>query len=118
DSCNWIEIVPDIEAYGADRSGIAQAQANRVGVVVHEIGNTDRVVHVAAVIEDDPAESFHDLQRKAKLRVQNEELATADRYRDVCAVSPSLAGEHATKRDQALRTSFVDGKSAQGIAAA
>ncbi len=105
--------MPDIKTYGADRSGVAKTQANRVGVVVHEIGNADRAVHVAPVIKDDPAKSFHDLQGKAELRIQNEELAAADRYRDVRAVSPSLAGKHAAERHQALRSGLVNGKSAQ-----
>src|SRR5581483_8027193 len=108
---NRIQIASDIEADGPNRSGVAQANSYRVGVIVDEAAEVDRAIDVSPVVEDDPAQRLVDVQRETEFRVQDQELPPAHRHGHIHASRLSL--QYIAEGHQALRTTFIDRKTAQ-----
>src|SRR5229473_1631311 len=110
DPRNWIQVAANIEADRSNRGRVTQAQADCVAVVVHEVGQVDRAIDIAAVIEDHTAEGLHDAKGEPRLRVQDEELAST--HRDSNVGASGLPCKDIAERNNPLRTRFVDGETA------
>src|SRR5687768_4862580 len=74
---NWVQVAPDVNPHRPDRRLIAQAEANRVTVIIEQTPEVNTVVHIAAVIEDHPTQPFLEGYRKASLGIKDEQLVTA-----------------------------------------
>src|ERR1700741_843193 len=111
-----IQIAANIKTYRANRRRISQAESHRVRIVIDEVMQIDRAVHVAAIVENDSAEGLHDPQRKPHFGIQNKQLLPAHRDRDVYASRLSL--QNIAEGDKPLRASCVDRKATQRSAAA
>jgi hypothetical protein len=108
-----IYIMAKIDADRTDRSRITQTNANGIGVVRHEVVEIDGAVNIAAVVKNNSSQMFADVERKRKanLGIQDEQLRSAHRHRDVHA--SRLILQHVAKRYDALRSGFIDRKSSQ-----
>ncbi len=106
----------EVEANGADRRGVAQADADVVGVERGEIVKADARKDVAAVVERNNAQALLEGKRNAGFRVDDEELVAALGDVDLRAVGRRLVG--AANPDVALRPGAVEGEAAKRIGAA
>ena len=88
---NGIEIMSEIDANGADRSGIAQANANVVGIERSEVVKADGGKYIAAVIEGNDAKTFLDRQRDARFGVDDELLIATAGNVDLRAIGSGFA---------------------------
>src|SRR4029077_13080990 len=111
-----IQVAPEVDADWTDWRGIAQPNSHGVCVIVDEVVEVDCAIDVATIVEHYAAERFYYAQGKACLRVQNDKLLAANRYRNVD--TSRLTFQDITKWHQTLGTSLINRKAAQGRAAA
>src|SRR5229473_3293670 len=98
-------------AYLVCRLVLEKNNSNRMSVVASETAETDSAINVAAIIEQDPAEGFHDAKGETNLGVQNEELSPTHGYGDVNA--SGLILQAGTERHYALWSGFINRKTTQ-----
>src|SRR6266700_2795894 len=103
--------MPNVDPDRTDRRGIAQTGAYAVGVLRAEAAKPDAAEDVAAIVKNRSAEFAHDLERKAQLGVQDDQLRTAKGHADPGA-GGSVIGVAADK-NRALRAGSVERESTQ-----
>ena len=80
----------EIDSDGADRRGIAQADAYVVGVERCEVVKSDVGEYISAVVERNDAEAFLDGQGDASLGIDDELLVAATGNVDLRAIGGGL----------------------------
>ena len=68
----------DVDANGANRSGIAKSDAHRIAVERSEIVKADGGKYVSAIVKSNDAQSLLDqIERIAQLGIQDQQLVAA-----------------------------------------
>src|SRR5215471_6431130 len=101
----------DIHPDWTQGSAVAQAAAHAVGVLVGKMSEADAAEDVSAVVKDGPAQLAHDLEGKAQLGVQDQQLMATRRDANQCA-RRRIAGV-AADRHRPLRSGAVERESTQ-----
>src|SRR5215831_13868616 len=104
--------MPDVQPDWTQGSAVAYAAAHAIGVLVSKVSEADAPEDVAAVVKDGSGQLAHDLERKAQLGVQYQQLMAARRNADQSA--RRLVGGVAAHRDRSLRSGSVERESTQG----
>src|SRR5438270_6964095 len=112
DSRRSIQVVTEVHADWAYRSGVAESQSNGIGVLTVK---TDITKDVPAVIEGNYPESLLQRHRNAELGVDQEQLIAANPDRDLRARARTVG--IAASRNHALWARAIQRESAQSIAA-
>src|SRR5690349_15947057 len=108
--------MPNVKAYRPHRRLIPQPDPDAVGIFLREQGKINFSVDVAPIVEDRSAQPFLQRNRKAQLRIEDQEHVAADGHRNRRAggwIALVPAGY-----DGPLWSCAVNRKAAQGIAAA